>query len=50
MIEIDSYLGSINVEDGSNFILVCECVGTTKDPRYIDGAIELTIDNKLYYQ
>ena len=50
MIWIESYLGSINVQNGSNFILVSKYVGVIKNPRHINRVIELTIDNKLYYQ
>ena len=45
MIEIKSYLGSINIQSGKNFILVNDYNGTIKDPRHIDGAIELTINS-----
>lgn len=45
MIEVKSYVGSINVQSGSTFTLVNEYTGTINDPRHIDGAIELTIDN-----
>jgi hypothetical protein len=43
MIAIKSYLGSINIHSGSNFILVQEYHGSIVDPQHIDGAIELTI-------
>lgn len=46
MIEIKSYIGSINVQSGKNFILVNEYTRTVKDPRHIDGAIELTVNGK----
>lgn len=44
MIEVKSYLGSINVQQGSVFTLVEDYTESVKDPRHIDGAIELTID------
>jgi hypothetical protein len=46
MIEVKSYIGSINIESGENFTLVGEYDGTIEDPRHIDGAIELIIDGK----
>lgn len=44
MIEIKSYIGSINIQSGKKFTLVHEYDGRMKDCRHIDGAIELTID------
>jgi hypothetical protein len=44
MIEVKSYLGSINIQHGSIFTLIEDYTGSVKDPRHIDGAIELTID------
>jgi hypothetical protein len=44
MIEVKSYLGSINIQRDSNFTLVDEYMGSIKDQRHIDGAIELVID------
>ena len=46
MIEVKSYIGSINIQSGKNFILVNDYNGTIKDPRHIDGAIELTVNGK----
>ncbi len=46
MIEVKSYLGSINIESGENFTLVGEYDREIDDPRHIDGAIELIIDGK----
>jgi hypothetical protein len=46
MIEITSYIGSINVQSGKNFTLVSEYNGVFKDPRHIDGAIELIVNGK----
>jgi hypothetical protein len=44
MIEIKSYLGSINIKSGSTFTLIDEYVGSIQDPRHIDGAIELVVE------
>ncbi len=46
MIEVKSYIGSINIESGKNFTLIGEYDGAIDDPRHIDGAIELIIDGK----
>jgi hypothetical protein len=46
MIEVKSYIGSINIQRGENFTLVGEYDGEIEDPRHIDGAIELIIDDK----
>jgi hypothetical protein len=46
MIEIKSYLGSLNIQSGSNFTLVQEYHGSIADPQHIDGAIELTINGQ----
>jgi hypothetical protein len=44
MIDIKSYIGSINIQSGKKFTLVHEYDGKIKDCRHIDGAIELTVD------
>jgi hypothetical protein len=44
MIEVKSYIGSINIQHGGNFTLIEDYTGSVKEPRYIDGAIELTVD------
>jgi uncharacterized protein YlzI (FlbEa/FlbD family) len=44
MIEIKSYIGSINIQSGKKFTLVHEYDGKIKDCRHIDGSIELTVD------
>lgn len=44
MIEVRSYLGSISVQRGSVFTLVEDYTEFVKNPRHIDGAIELTVD------
>jgi hypothetical protein len=44
MIEIKSYLGSINIKSGSTFTLVENYTGSIRDPRHIDGAIVLVVD------
>jgi hypothetical protein len=46
MIEVKSYIGSINIESGKKFTLVGDYDGAIDDPRHIDGAIELIIDGK----
>ncbi len=46
MIEVKSYIGSINIQGGKNFTLVSQYDGAIDDPRHIDGAIELIIDGK----
>lgn len=46
MVEVKSYLGSINVQSGKNFVLVDEYTGVIKDMKHIDGAIKLIIDGK----
>lgn len=46
MIEIKSYIGSVNIQSGKNFILVNNYNGIVKDPRHIDGAIELMVNGK----
>jgi hypothetical protein len=45
MIEVRSYLGSINIQHGSVFTLVQDYTESVKDPRHIDGAIELTVNS-----
>lgn len=44
MIDVKSYLGSINIQHGSTFTLIENYTGSVKDPKHIDGAIELTVD------
>jgi hypothetical protein len=46
MIEVKSYIGSINIEGGEKFTLMGDYDGVIDDPRHIDGAIELIIDGK----
>jgi hypothetical protein len=46
MIEVKSYIGSINIQSGKSFTLVGEYDGEIEDPRHIDGAIELIIDGE----
>lgn len=46
MIEVKSYIGSVNIESGKSFTLLGEFDREIDDPRHIDGAIELIIDGK----
>jgi hypothetical protein len=45
MIEINSYIGSINIKMGRKFTLIHDYNEKIKDHRHIDGAIELIVDD-----